>query len=114
MKPDDCKHAKYQKGIPEPKSMGHPSVYNPADAPGWICENPSECEDDECPLSEYFVRFGTSHGMRGSFSMMYDKDGPIQTGMTAKNYEQARKDAIAWAKAEYGDDWQRHCDFKED
>lgn len=61
-----------------------------------------------------FVKIGITSGLRGTFATMYDEDGPIQTSpMSYKNSRGAIQDAIAWAKAEFGDDWKYHCDFKE-
>lgn len=57
------------------------------------------------------IYIGITSGMRGTFPVMYDEDGPIQTGCTCKNYESAKKEAISWAKAEFGDDWKNHTPF---
>ncbi len=59
------------------------------------------------------IKIGVTSGMRGMFPVMYDEDGPIDTGFTAKNRKQAIQFAIEWAKDEFGDDWKDHCDFTE-
>ena len=58
------------------------------------------------------VMFGTTSGMRGTFAVMYDDEGPIQTGVTCKNHAEAKKDAIAWAKSEFGGDWKKHTTLR--
>jgi len=55
----------------------------------------------------------TTFGMRGRFPIMYDNDGPIQTGMTAKDFKQCKRMAIDWAKAEFGEGWQDHTSLRE-
>jgi hypothetical protein len=59
------------------------------------------------------IRIGITSGMRGTFTVMYDDDGPINTGFTCKNHEEAKRAAVNWAKAEFGDDWKNHCDIVE-
>lgn len=56
------------------------------------------------------IRIGTTSGMRGRFPYMYDEEGSIDTGLTCKNWNQCVHAAIGWAKAEFGDDWEYHCD----
>lgn len=58
------------------------------------------------------IRFSTTSGMRGIFPVMFDDDGPIQTGSTCKNFQQCKNAAIAWAKAEFGNKWQEHTDLR--
>lgn len=62
------------------------------------------------------IRIGSTSGMRGMFAYMYDSETgeSINTGLTCKNHKQVRSYAIEWAKSEFGDDWQDHCDFKEE
>ena len=60
------------------------------------------------------IRITTTTGGRGMFPLMYDDDGPMNTGKTCKNYTQCVKSAIAWAKAEFGDEWKEHTDLRED
>jgi hypothetical protein len=59
------------------------------------------------------IRIGTTSGMRGMFAVMYDDDGPIQTGLTCKDFKQVKTYAIEWAKTEFGEEWQKHCDVDE-
>lgn len=59
------------------------------------------------------IRFDTTSGMRGLFPVMRDDDGPIQTGMTCRNYEECKIAAIEWAKAEFGDGWKDHTSLRE-
>ena len=60
------------------------------------------------------IRFNTTSGMSGMFPVMYDDEGPIQTGMTCKNHAECKHAAIAWAKAEYGNTWKDHTLLRED
>lgn len=62
------------------------------------------------------IRIGSRSGQRGRFAMMYDSDTmePIATGLTCKDFKSTKQSAIDWAKAEFGSDWERHCDFKEE
>ena len=57
------------------------------------------------------IKIGIKTGMRGIFPYMYDEEGPIMSGLTCKNYKEAKIQAIAWAKADYGKEWKQHCDF---
>ena len=57
------------------------------------------------------IKIGVTSGLRGIFPVMYDNDGPIQTGFTAKNYKEGAQFAIDWAKAEFGPNWEKHIDF---
>lgn len=62
------------------------------------------------------IKIRTTSGMRGSFAVMYDSvtGELINTGLTCKDYEAAKQYAIDWAKADFGDDWKDHCDYRED
>lgn len=57
------------------------------------------------------VMIGTTSGLRGYFAVMYDEEGPIQTGFTCRTYDAAKWAAIDWAKAEFGTAWKEHCDY---
>ena len=50
--------------------------------------------------------------MRGMFPVMYDDEGPIQTGMTCKDHKELKIAAIEWAMAEFEDDWEDHCEYR--
>lgn len=56
------------------------------------------------------IKIGVTSGMRGRFAVMYDEEGPIQTGLTARNFKTACIDAVEWAKSEFGDKYQQHLD----
>ena len=58
------------------------------------------------------IMFGITSGMRGRFPVMYDDDGPIQTGSTCKDFKECKTEAIEWAKAEYGDNWKEHTSLR--
>lgn len=58
------------------------------------------------------IMISVTSGMRGIFPVMYDNDGPIKTGFTAKDHEQGEQFAIEWAKAEFDTDWKEHCNFE--
>lgn len=60
------------------------------------------------------IMFSTTSGLRGMFAVMYDDDGPIQTGETCKNFQHCKNDAIAWAKSEYGNKWQEHTNLRDE
>jgi len=60
------------------------------------------------------IMIGTTSGMRGSFPVMYDDDGPIITGFTCKDFEECKTAAIEWAKAEFGNNWKEHTSLRED
>jgi len=59
------------------------------------------------------IMIGGTSGMRGMFPVMYDDDGPIMTGFTCKDHEELKREAIAWAKSEFGDNWEIHCEYKD-
>ena len=59
------------------------------------------------------IRFGTTSGLRGMFPVMYDDDGPIQTGPTCRTFQQCKDTAIEWARIEFGDKWQEHTNLRE-
>lgn len=47
------------------------------------------------------IRFGVTCGLRGFFAVMYDDEGPIQTGIGSHaDGLGAAEDAIEWAEAE--------------
>lgn len=47
------------------------------------------------------LRVGVTCGLRGYFAVLYDKDGPIQTGIGSyKTRDGAILEAKDWAKAE--------------
>lgn len=47
------------------------------------------------------IRFGATHGMRGHFAVMYDNEGPIQSGIGSyTNSREAWIEAAEWAEAE--------------
>jgi hypothetical protein len=47
------------------------------------------------------VRFGVTSGMRGFFAVMYDDEGPIQSGIGSyDNSTAAALEAMQWAEAE--------------
>lgn len=47
------------------------------------------------------VRIGITSGMSGHFAVMYDGDGPIQTGIGRYSTpEQAHDEAMEWAESE--------------
>lgn len=46
------------------------------------------------------IRVGVTSGIRGYFAVMYDDNGPIQTGLTFKDFKGALQYAIEWAKAD--------------
>lgn len=47
------------------------------------------------------VRFGITTGMRGIFAVMYDDEGPIQSGVGSySNAKEAWLEAAEWAEAE--------------
>jgi hypothetical protein len=58
------------------------------------------------------IRISTTAGMRGMFPVMYDDDGPIQTGLTCRNFEECKNEAIAWAKSEFGENWKDHTTLR--
>lgn len=59
------------------------------------------------------IKIGATSGMRGHFPVMYDNDGPIDTGFTCKDHQTTIQAAIDWAKAEFGSSWENHCDYTE-
>jgi len=64
-------------------------------------------------VKQDIIRIGITSGMRGIFPVMYNnEDGPIQTGYICKDNNECIKAAINWAKDEFGDRWEIHCDYK--
>lgn len=60
------------------------------------------------------IKIGATSGMRGYFAVMYDEDGPINTSpITCKSFSEAEKDAVEWAKSEFGDNYKIHLGFTE-
>lgn len=48
-----------------------------------------------------FIHFGVDRGMRGYFAVVYDNNGPIQTGIGSyETYLEALEEAIEWAESE--------------
>ena len=46
-------------------------------------------------------RIGITHGLRGWFAVLYDDDGPIQSGIGSyRTPEEAKREAIDWARTE--------------
>lgn len=59
----------------------------------------------------HVVKFGVTHGLRGYFAVMYDEDGPIQSGIGSyETSDDAWTEAQQWARSEYGDYWLAHMD----
>lgn len=47
------------------------------------------------------LRVGVTHGLRGYYAVLYDKDGPIQTGIGSyPTRDDAKREAWDWAKSE--------------
>jgi hypothetical protein len=47
------------------------------------------------------MRIGVTSGLRGYFAVLYDNDGPIESGIGSyKNWEGAAIEALDWAQAE--------------
>ena len=47
------------------------------------------------------IRFGVTYGMRGFFAIIYDNDGPIQSGIGSySSGKEAAIEAIEWAESE--------------
>lgn len=47
------------------------------------------------------MRIGITHGLRGYFVVLYDKDGPIQSGFGSyKTREEAIPEAKDWSQSE--------------
>lgn len=55
------------------------------------------------------ARVGTTQGVRGFFAVLYDQDGPIQSGIGSyATQEEAKQEARDWARSEG-----LPCDFDE-
>ena len=47
------------------------------------------------------IRFGVAHGMRGFFAIMYDDEGPINSGIGSySSPAEAGVEAAQWAESE--------------
>lgn len=47
------------------------------------------------------IQFGVTHGLRGWFAIMYDDEGPIQSGIGSYDTPaEAWKEAAEWADSE--------------
>jgi len=47
------------------------------------------------------IRVGVAKGMRGYFAVLYDDDGPIESGVGSfGTYAEAHEEAVAWAQSE--------------
>jgi hypothetical protein len=47
------------------------------------------------------IRFGVTNGLRGFFAIIYDDEGPIQSGIGSySSSKEAAKEAIEWAESE--------------
>lgn len=47
------------------------------------------------------IKVGVARGMRGYFAVLYDDDGPIESGVGSfGTYAEAHEEAVAWAQSE--------------